>query len=249
MRRAPPVDSRRPQSRDLRPLLRLLALVRPYLGRLLAATLALMLAAGAVLAFGQVIRVVVDTGLRTGDPAALTHSLGFFLAVVAVLAVAILVRSYLLAWIGERVIADLRRLVFDRVLSLDVGFFETTRTGRDHLPSDRRYRHPPGGGGLDPRQCPAQPPAGAWRRAHARPHQPPAHRTGPARHPLALPAPMAHRRPAAPPVRVRVRIASPTWAPSWTRCCTGSGPFRPFVTSRWTGPATGSGWRRPSAPR
>ncbi len=129
MRRASPVDSRRPQSRDLRPLLRLLALVRPYLGRLLAATLALMLAAGALLAFGQVIRVVVDTGLRTGDPAALTHSLGFFLAVVAVLALAILARSYLLAWIGERVIADLRRLVFDRVLSLDLGFFETARTG------------------------------------------------------------------------------------------------------------------------
>ena len=129
MRRAPPVDSRRPQSRDLRPLLRLLALVRPYLWRLLAATLALMLAAGALLAFGQVIRVVVDTGLKTGDPAALTRSLGFFLAVVAVLALAILARSYLLAWIGERVIADLRRLVFDRVLSLDPGFFETARTG------------------------------------------------------------------------------------------------------------------------
>jgi len=129
MRRAPSADSRRPTSRNLRPLLRLLALVRPYLLQLLLATLSLLVAAGAVLAFGQVIRVVVDTGLKTGDPAALARSLGLFLAVVAVLALAILARSYLLAWIGERVIADLRRLVFDRVLSLDPGFFETARTG------------------------------------------------------------------------------------------------------------------------
>ncbi|MGE5153963.1 MAG: ABC transporter transmembrane domain-containing protein [Bdellovibrio bacteriovorus] len=129
MRRAPPIDSRRPQSRDLRPLLRLLALVRPYLGRLLGATLALLVAAGALLAFGQVIRIVVDTGLKAGDPAALARSLGLFLAVVAVLVLAILARSYLLAWIGERVIADLRRLVFDRVIGLDMGFFETARTG------------------------------------------------------------------------------------------------------------------------
>jgi ATP-binding cassette subfamily B protein len=129
MRRAPSADSRRPTSRNLRPLLRLLALVRPYLLQLLLATLSLLVAAGAVLAFGQVIRVVVDTGLKTGDPAALARSLGLFLAVVAVLALAILARSYLLAWIGERVIADLRGLVFDRVLSLDPGFFETARTG------------------------------------------------------------------------------------------------------------------------
>ena len=129
MRRAPSADSRRPTSRNLRPLVRLLALVRPYLLQLLLATLSLLVAAGAVLAFGQVIRVVVDTGLKTGDPAALARSLGLFLAVVAVLALAILARSYLLAWIGERVIADLRRLVFDRVLSLDPGFFETARTG------------------------------------------------------------------------------------------------------------------------
>jgi ATP-binding cassette subfamily B protein len=43
--------------------------------------------------------------------------------------VAIGVRSYLLSWIGERVVADVRRAVFERVLSLHVGFFETTRVG------------------------------------------------------------------------------------------------------------------------
>ncbi|WP_295393070.1 ABC transporter transmembrane domain-containing protein [uncultured Thiodictyon sp.] len=128
MRPAPPLPQR-PTTRNLGPLLRLLSFVRPYRGRVLLAALALLVAAAAVLAFGQVIREVVDHGLKTGSADALNRSLVFFLAVVLAMAAAILVRSYLLAWIGERVIADVRTAVFTRVLSLDVGFFETTRTG------------------------------------------------------------------------------------------------------------------------
>ena len=119
----------RPTTRNLKPLLHLLGFVRPYFGRVLLAVLALLVAAGAVLAFGQVIRSVVDTGLKLGSEAALNRSLQLFLAVVLTMAGAILARSYLLSWIGERVIADIRTAVFGRVLGLDVGFFETTRTG------------------------------------------------------------------------------------------------------------------------
>jgi ATP-binding cassette subfamily B protein len=119
----------RPRGRKLRPLLRLLAFTRPYLGRLILALLALLFAAGALLAFGQVIRNVVDTGLANGSPAALNQALLLFLLVVVLLSVAVGLRSWLLNWLGERVIADIRRQVFDRALALDVGFFETTRTG------------------------------------------------------------------------------------------------------------------------
>ncbi len=129
MRRAQPDSPDRPTTRNLGPLLRLFGFLRPYVWRLVLAALALLIAAGSVLAFGQVIREVVDSGLKTGSEAALTQSLLLFLAVVGAMAGAIMVRSYLLAWIGERVVADLRRAVFDRVLGLDVGFFETTRTG------------------------------------------------------------------------------------------------------------------------
>jgi len=129
MRPAPSAPPRRPTTRNLGPLLRLLRFVRPYLGRLMIAALALLVAAGAVLAFGQVIREVVDSGLKTGSEAALNDALLLFLTVVLAMAGAIMVRSYLLSWIGERVIADVRTAVFTRVLSLDVGFFETTRTG------------------------------------------------------------------------------------------------------------------------
>ncbi|KXX65792.1 ABC transporter transmembrane domain-containing protein [Marichromatium gracile] len=119
----------RPGTRDLRALARLLRFTLPYRWRLLAALAALLFAAGSVLAFGQVIRVVVDRGLSSGSAVALDRSLLLFLAVVVLTAGAMMVRSYLLNWIGERVIADIRRAVFERVLSLDVGFFETTRTG------------------------------------------------------------------------------------------------------------------------
>jgi ATP-binding cassette subfamily B protein len=83
----------------------------------------------ALLGFGQVIRTVVDRGLATGSPPALNYALMLFLGVVVLLAASIAVRSYLLNWIGERVVADVRRAVFDRALALDVGFYETTRTG------------------------------------------------------------------------------------------------------------------------
>ena len=119
----------RPMTRNLAPLLRLLRFVRPYLGHVTLAAVALLVAAGAVLAFGQVIREVVDHGLKTGSEVALTRSLLLFLGVVAAMAGAIMARSYLLGWIGERVIADVRTAVFDRVLALHVGFFETAQTG------------------------------------------------------------------------------------------------------------------------
>jgi ATP-binding cassette subfamily B protein len=129
MRRAAGIEEKRPVSRNLGPLVRLLSFVWPYRGRLALAVTALLVAAAGVLAFGQVFRRVVDAGLGSGSAAALDAALGLFLLVVLIFGAAVLVRSYLLNWLGERVVADLRKTVFERVLTLDVGFFETARTG------------------------------------------------------------------------------------------------------------------------
>lgn len=129
MRHEPPAAAERPGTRKLGPLMRLLRFTRPYFRHLAAAVVALLIAAGSVLAFGQVIRVVVDSGLNTGSTAALNRSLLLFLTVVVAMSGAVLARSYLLNWIGERVVADIRKAVFARVLELDLGFFETTRAG------------------------------------------------------------------------------------------------------------------------
>jgi ATP-binding cassette subfamily B protein len=125
----PATDTTRARSRQLGPLLRLFGFARPYWRRLAVALAALVFAALALLAFGQVIRAVVDRGLATGSVSALNMALALFLGVVVLLAASIAVRSYLLNWIGERVVADVRRAVFARALALDVGFYETTRTG------------------------------------------------------------------------------------------------------------------------
>jgi len=119
----------RPATRNLAALKRLLQFAWPYRRRLALALVALLIASGSVLAFGQVIRVVVDSGLGTGSVEALDRSLMLFLFVVVLTAAAMMVRSYLLNWLGERVVADIRQAVFERVLALDVAFFETTRTG------------------------------------------------------------------------------------------------------------------------
>jgi ATP-binding cassette subfamily B protein len=122
-------DRNRARSRHLGPLFRLLRFAWPYRWRLAVALTALVVAALAFLAFGQVIRAVVDRGLATGSPTALNLALALFLGVVLLLSASVAVRSYLLNWIGERVVADVRQAVFARALALDVGFYETTRTG------------------------------------------------------------------------------------------------------------------------
>ncbi|WP_295403709.1 ABC transporter transmembrane domain-containing protein [uncultured Thiocystis sp.] len=129
MRHEPSDSINRPGTRKLGSLMRLMRFTRPYVRHLAAAVVALLIAAGSVLAFGQVIRVVVDSGLGTGSAEALNRSLLLFLGVVVLTAGSVMARSYLLNWIGERVVADIRKAVFDRVLELDVGFFEITRAG------------------------------------------------------------------------------------------------------------------------
>nr|WP_207143379.1 ABC transporter transmembrane domain-containing protein [Ectothiorhodospira shaposhnikovii] len=121
--------SNRPTSRNLRVLGRLLGFARPHTGRIIAAAAALVAGSGAVLAFGAVLRLVIDQGLTAGDAAALNQALMLLLGVVLLMATAVSLRMYLVTWIGERVVADLRRAVFDKVLRLDPAFFEMTRTG------------------------------------------------------------------------------------------------------------------------
>jgi len=122
-------SSDRPKSKDLRVLRRIGRYLYPYRVRIVCAMLALVTAAGAVLGLGTGLRYVVDEGFAAGDPAVLDRAVLILLGVVSVLAAASFIRFYLMSWIGERVVADIRRTVFDHVLTLSPGFFELTRTG------------------------------------------------------------------------------------------------------------------------
>ncbi len=119
--------SQRPQPRIL---LRLLGFLRPYRLRLAIAASALLVASGSVLLLGNGLRLVIDQGFLAADAQALAKTLGLMLGVVALLAVASALRYYQVTWIGERLAADLRQRVFDHLLTLEPGFFESASEGR-----------------------------------------------------------------------------------------------------------------------
>ncbi|NOR41417.1 MAG: ATP-binding cassette domain-containing protein [Gammaproteobacteria bacterium] len=123
------IAEQRPPSRDLRVLNRLFTFLKPYRSAVLGAVVALLIAAGAVLGFGVVLQRVVDYGLSSGSGEALNQALLLFLVVVTVMAASVAARIYLVTWIGERVVADIRKAVFAQVLKLDPTFFEVTRPG------------------------------------------------------------------------------------------------------------------------
>lgn len=111
---------------SFRPILRFLT---PYKGRIAVALVALVVAAGAVLVLGQGLRFVIDAGFGDGSQRQLNYALVGMVSIAAVMAVASYTRFYLMMSTGERVITDIRRAVFSRILTLSPSFYEGTRTG------------------------------------------------------------------------------------------------------------------------
>ena len=107
----------------------LLPYLRPYRGRVALAGLALTAAAGLTLGLGQGLRHLVDEGFSAGSGAALDRTALVLFGLVAALAAATCGRFFLMSWLGERVAADLRRRVFEHLLTLSPAYYERARTG------------------------------------------------------------------------------------------------------------------------
>jgi len=107
----------------------LLPHLRPYIGRAIAASLALLVAAGLLLGLGQGLRQLIDQGFGGASPASLNGAALAMFLIVAALGASTALRFYLVSWLGERGAGDLRRAVFNHVLSLSPAYFETARTG------------------------------------------------------------------------------------------------------------------------
>ena len=121
--------SSRAKSKQLSSFLPAFRFLRPYKWRILLAGIALVTTAGVSLSLGQGVRLLIDQGFVAGSPEALTQTLLFFLALVTLLALGTFLRFYLVSWLGERVSADLRQAVFQHLLQLHPGFFETNLSG------------------------------------------------------------------------------------------------------------------------
>jgi len=102
--------------------------IAPYRKQVAGALLALIVTAGITLSMGQGIRLLVDQGFMTRSPHLLNQSIGLFMMLVVGLAIGTFARFYLVSWIGERVVADIRRQVFNHLVYLHPGFYENNRS-------------------------------------------------------------------------------------------------------------------------
>jgi ATP-binding cassette, subfamily B, bacterial len=119
----------RVKSRDLRQLRRLAGYLKDYRLQVAGAIVALVVAAAAVLSLGIGLRYLIDSGFAEARPEALDHALRAAILVILALAVSTFLRSYLVAWLGERIVARIRSEVYSHIIRMPPGFFETTRTG------------------------------------------------------------------------------------------------------------------------
>ncbi len=122
-------ESRRPASRNLRPLAALAPFLIPHRWAIVAALVALALASGATLVLPTAVRLVIDRGFSTATAGNIGPYFLGLLGVTGFIGMASAARYYVVTWIGERVVADVRTRVYSHILSLSPAFFETTRTG------------------------------------------------------------------------------------------------------------------------
>ena len=122
-------STERPKGRSLKPLRALWPYLRRYKSVLLFALVALLVASGAMLVLPIAFRDVIDMGMAEQDRATIDRYFALFLGAAAVFGVFAALRFYLVTWLGERVIADLRGDIYQRVIRMDPTFFEVTRTG------------------------------------------------------------------------------------------------------------------------
>jgi len=119
----------RPKGSSLTPLRSLVPFIMAYRGTLLAALASLLVASAALLALPVAMRYLIDNGFAANDVGTINRYFGWFFAAAAVFGGFAALRYYLVSWLGERVVADIRTAVYDRVIRMDPTFFETTRTG------------------------------------------------------------------------------------------------------------------------
>jgi ABC transporter fused permease/ATP-binding protein len=112
----------------MRPLWRVLGLVRPHWLRFAIATVALVFGSSLALVYPKALGFAVD-GLTHGDLAALNTIALVLMSVFVIHAAFGWLRHYLMSWLGERVVADLRQLVFARLLRLPLSWFHERRAG------------------------------------------------------------------------------------------------------------------------
>ncbi len=139
-------ESDTPPRRALGKLGGVLPYLRPYRLQAAGAAVALTAASAAVLVMGVGLRTLVDEGFRGGDAALLDDALAALFGVIAILTMATYARFFLVSWIGERVVADIRRDVCHsraKRAAITATWVHASRSGWTcmDVPSPRQVRH------------------------------------------------------------------------------------------------------------
>jgi len=103
--------------------------MKPYKKTLVGASIALVFTAGITLSIGQGVRLLIDDGFVAQSSEALANAVLMIIGLSLLMAVGTYTRFYLVSWLGERVVADLRKSVFDHIITLHPSYFETNRSG------------------------------------------------------------------------------------------------------------------------
>jgi ATP-binding cassette subfamily B protein len=119
----------RPRAKSLNPLLALRPFLRPYWPMILGGVFALLIAAGAQLALPVALRQLIDHVFAQRDLGTVNKWFLGFLAAAVIFGAFAALRFYMVTWVGERVVADLRTAIYRRVVRMDPMFYETTRVG------------------------------------------------------------------------------------------------------------------------
>jgi len=114
------------RGRKLRGLAELLA---PYRWRVATMLLSLVAATAAALAPAPLAKLAIDNGIRRHDSGTLDLIVVAFLASAVVYAVCYYAQTYLVGWVGQRALQDLRIKLFSHLQRLSIGFYSRNRAG------------------------------------------------------------------------------------------------------------------------
>ncbi len=121
------VSSERAKSKELKHLKLLFNFARPYWKTMILAIIALIGAAIGTLGIGRVIQLLIDRGFEEGSRG-LSEIIILAYLVVLIISVATFMRYYLVMWLGERVVSDLRASIYKKVIALSPSYFEINKT-------------------------------------------------------------------------------------------------------------------------
>ena len=107
----------------------LLVLLRPYRGRTIAMIVALLAATLASLAPPPLAKLAIDDGIIPGDVGTLNLVVVAFIVSAIVYFLASYAQTYLVGWVGQRVLQDLRLRIFAHLQSLSIGFYSRRQAG------------------------------------------------------------------------------------------------------------------------